>query len=133
MKTICYPRVGVGVLVLNNQNKILLGKRKNAHGEGEWAPPGGHLEFGETPIECALRELEEETGLKLLKPKELIFTNDIFHDDNKHYITIFVQGIAHGNLKLLEPHKCEQWKWFLWKNLPSPLFLPFDTFLQKRI
>lgn len=41
------PKVGVGVLIVDG-NKILLGKRKNAHGDGCWAPPGGHLEFGES-------------------------------------------------------------------------------------
>ena len=45
-----HPRVGIGVIALNNQGKILLGKRKNAHGDGDWAPPGGHLEFGESPV-----------------------------------------------------------------------------------
>lgn len=126
-----FPRVGVGVIVQNNQKKIVLGKRKNAHGEREWALPGGHLEFGETPIECAVRELYEETGMCLVNPTELTFTNDIFHASNKHYITIFIQGYSLEEPKLLEPHKCEGWKWFDLNNLPMPLFLPFDTFLKK--
>ncbi len=127
-----YPRIGVGVIIFNNQNKILLGKRKNAHGDGDWAPPGGHLEFGETPIECAKRELCEETGLKLLHSRELSFTNDIFFEDNKHYITIFVQGIVDGEPKVLEPDKCSEWKWFDWDALPFPLFLSFSNLIQQK-
>jgi 8-oxo-dGTP diphosphatase len=56
------PKVGIGVAVVK-KNFILLGKRKGSHGSGDWAFPGGHLEFGETPHECAYRELLEETGL----------------------------------------------------------------------
>ena len=41
-----FPRVGIGVII-RKDNKILLGKRKNAHGEGSWCFPGGHLEFNE--------------------------------------------------------------------------------------
>ena len=44
------PRVGVGVIV-QRDGRILLGKRLGAHGEGTWALPGGHLEFGESVAE----------------------------------------------------------------------------------
>ncbi len=40
-------RVGVGITIIRNKNLVLLGKRKNAHGEGQWATPGGHLEYME--------------------------------------------------------------------------------------
>ena len=43
---------------------ILLIKRKNDPGKGEWALPGGFVEVGETILESAYRELEEETGIK---------------------------------------------------------------------
>jgi 8-oxo-dGTP diphosphatase len=35
------PKVGVGVCIVKD-NKVLLGKRKNSHGDGTWAFPGGH-------------------------------------------------------------------------------------------
>ena len=50
-------RVGVGVIIRKN-DQVLLGERKGAHGEGTWAFPGGHLEFGETLVECSLRAYE---------------------------------------------------------------------------
>jgi len=40
------PRVGVNVFVVK-KNRLLLGKRKNCYGAGEWGLPGGHLEFRE--------------------------------------------------------------------------------------
>jgi len=60
-----YPRVGIGVLIQNDKGEVLLGKRKGAHGAGEWSFPGGHLEFGEKIFECARREAKEETGLSV--------------------------------------------------------------------
>ena len=43
-----YPRVGIGVMIQNEEGEILLGLRKGSHGAGEWSFPGGHLEMGET-------------------------------------------------------------------------------------
>lgn len=64
------PKVGVGVIVLK-EKKLLLGQRKGSHSQGEWAPPGGHLEFGEEVAACAKRELLEETGLNNSLPSPL--------------------------------------------------------------
>jgi len=118
------PKVGIGILVLH-QGKVLLGKRKNAHGDGTWATPGGHLEFGETVEKCIKRELLEETGLiaEDIIPgpwKEVIFSNE-----EKHYLNIygFVTKFS-GTLKNTEPEKNESWQWFPIENLPSPLFEP---------
>jgi len=125
------PKVGVAVMIIND-SKMLLGKRKNAHGQGAWAPPGGHLEFGETLEECAQRELLEETGLIAESIKKLWFTNDIHLQENKHYITIFmVVDKFSGEVKNLEPEKCEGWQWFDLNNLPSPLFLSVDNLINK--
>ena len=42
------PRVGVGTLIDNSLNQILLGMRIAGHGKNSFGPPGGHLEFGES-------------------------------------------------------------------------------------
>src|SRR5271170_3264971 len=88
-KIIKNPRVGVGVLVVKDQ-KILLGKRISSHGNQTYCPPGGHLEFGESPLECAKRELLEETSLIAEEVMVGPWTNDIFLDDDKHYLTVFM-------------------------------------------
>jgi len=77
------PKVGVGVIVMND-GKVLMGKRKGAHGEGTWSFPGGHLEFGETLEACALREVAEEVGVNISDIKPATFTNDFFDSEEKH-------------------------------------------------
>lgn len=123
------PKIGVGVIVVQN-GKTLLGKRKGSHGSGHWAPPGGHLEFGETIEQCVERELLEETGIIPLSQKKGPWTNDIMGD--KHYVTLWV--FVHefkGTPQLLEPHKCEGWEWFDWDELPQPLFLSVQNLIQQ--
>jgi len=58
---------------------------------GTWQLPGGHLEYGEAFFACAERETLEETGLKVRATKVVATTNDVFADQGKHYITIFVR------------------------------------------
>jgi 8-oxo-dGTP diphosphatase len=120
------PKVGVGVLIFNDKNEILIGKRKSAHGDGLYAPPGGHLEFGETFEECAKRETAEETGLGIKDIKFLTVTNDVFVSENKkHYITIIMTARADkGEPQNKEPEKCEKWEWVKWDEFPENLFLP---------
>ena len=125
------PCVGVGVVVIKG-NKVLLGKRKNAHGEGSWCFPGGHLEFNESVEECAVREVREETGIEIKNLRLGPFTNDVFEKEAKHYVTLFVIAeYASGKAKVMEPEKCEKWAWFEWGSLPEPLFLPIQNLLKQ--
>ena len=125
------PKVGVGVLIFKN-NKILLGKRKSSHGDGTWCPPGGHLEFNEELETCAARETLEETGIKIKNIKLIGTTNDIFKKENKHYITLHLLADYYsGEVKLMEPEKCEKWDWFSWNNLPKPLFTPIENLIKQ--
>ncbi len=117
------PKVGLGVLILRN-GKVLIGKRKNSHGDGTWCFPGGHLEFGETPEECARRETLEEAGITIKNIKRIGYTNDIFEKENKHYITLCMTAeYESGEIKIMEPDKFDEWKWFALDDLPKPLFI----------
>lgn len=125
------PRIGVGVLIFRD-GKILLGRRLGSHGEGDWSAPGGHLEFGETPQQCAAREVREETGLILGTTTQGPFTNDFFHAEQKHYVTLFVLAYAaSGTPQRCEPEKCAGWQWFDPADLPQPLFAPLRSLLAQ--
>jgi 8-oxo-dGTP diphosphatase len=123
------PKVGVSVVILRD-GKILLGKRKGSHGTGTFSFPGGHLEFGEDPVECVKRETLEECGLILNNVKQGPYTNDVFSSEGKHYITLFFVAEAEGEPKVLEPDKTENWSWYDFSDLPKPLFLPIVNLLS---
>ncbi len=125
------PLVGIGVIIVKN-NKVLLGKRKAPHGNGTWCFPGGHLEYKESIEDCARRETMEEAGIKIDNLKLGPYTNDIYPKADTHYITLFVIAEPEsGEVKVMEPEKCEQWEWFEWDNMPQPLFFPIQNLLKQ--
>lgn len=127
------PRVGIGVIIINDK-KVLMGKSKNAHGNGFWAFPGGHLEYGESFEQCAQRETLEETSLQVTNIRLGHVTNDVFEYENKHYVTIFILAdYISGDPLVMESDKCESWQWFNWHELPEPLFLPIKNLLMNNI
>jgi len=124
------PRIGVGIIITRN-NQVLLLKRLNVHGAGNWSTPGGHLEYGETPEECAAREVKEETNLDIFNISFKAITNDVFVTENKHYITIWMQAeYQSGEAIVSAPYESSEIGWFDWDKLPLPLFLPFQHLLN---
>ncbi len=82
--TLCY---------LEKDNKILMlyrNKKENDYHEGKWNAPGGKFESGESPEECVIREMKEETGLKIENPvlKGMI-TFPMFDGKNDWYVFLF--------------------------------------------
>lgn len=128
-------RVWVWVFFVRD-DKILIWKRKWAHGEWRYGFPWGHLEFWEEVEDCAMREMNEETSLTSQEiPERMIFTNDIMREENKHYITIFVRiKEASWTPQVCEPDKCEEWIWLSWdeiKKLWDKNFLPIVEFIKQ--
>lgn len=126
-----FPRVGIAVVVVR-KGLILLGQRKGGYASGEWAFPGGKLELQESWVECAHREVQEETGLRVQIAKEPIsMSNDIW-SGQRHYVTIYMAArSAQGEAKVTEPDKCVSWAWFRPNTLPEPMFLPLRNFLKE--
>ncbi|RLI61443.1 MAG: DNA mismatch repair protein MutT [Promethearchaeia archaeon] len=78
------PHVGVGGVIIW-EKQILLIKRKYNPFAGKWAIPGGHLKLGEKTQAGALRECQEETGLKLQIAKFAGIIDLIDHDSSGKY------------------------------------------------
>ncbi|MBI2578558.1 MAG: NUDIX domain-containing protein [Candidatus Aenigmarchaeota archaeon] len=123
------PLVGVGCQIIQG-NKILLGRRKGSHGEGEWSGFGGHVEFGETLEECAKREVKEEVGLEVGNLR-LLCISDIMKYGKKHYVDVeFTAKIKSGKPRIVDKENISELKWFDLKNLPKPLFEPVKIALE---
>ena len=123
------PKVGVGVIVIKD-NKVLYGKRKRSHETGYWCFPGGHLEFNEELEECAIREVMEESGIRIKNVKFAALTNDMFKKEGKHYITVFMRAEYESGAPE-DTVEMEQWKWLEWGKFPEPLSLPNANLLKQ--
>lgn len=104
------------------EGKVLLGKRLGSHGKGEYAFPGGGLEYLETFEDCAKRETREECGIEIRNIRFLYLMN-LLQYAPKHYVHIgLVADWASGEPRVLEKDKCESWEWYAPDALPHPLF-----------
>jgi 8-oxo-dGTP diphosphatase len=121
-----------------------LKQRLNSLGHGEWALPGGHLEFGESWESCAVREVAEETGI-VLERAAFAGVQNVVHaapshpgdggsggGASSHYVVIFMRGTAPQGAvpRVLEPHKCAGWQWAEWDAIPRPMFKSLEQFQQ---
>ena len=59
-------RIGVGIILLNHENKVFVGKRID-NPKNSWQMPQGGVDLNENFLQAAKRELEEETGIKSVK------------------------------------------------------------------
>ncbi|NKB43313.1 MAG: NUDIX domain-containing protein [Alphaproteobacteria bacterium] len=87
-----FPQVGVGVVVINKDEQVLLIRRGQEPNKGLWTIPGGRQEPGETLFETAHREILEETGVSISEPVLIDVVDLIRHDDQgmliRHYTLV---------------------------------------------
>ncbi len=123
-------KVGVAVILLNEKNEFLVGRRDNAtSGNDAWGLPGGGMEAGEKPKRTGKREVKEETGIEIINPDIMefaTFTNDCFMEESgEHWVTLYYlcrNDNWTGESKRVEPHKCKEWRWVDADNVPQPAF-----------
>ena len=125
------PQIGTGIIITRD-DQVLLMKRKGPHGKGTWSTPGGHLDFGETPEECARREAKEEVGMDVVEARFRAVTNDVFENEGKHYITLWMDCKTLSTEAVIAAEReVAEIGWFAWEALPNPLFLPLENLLKE--
>ena len=128
-------RNGVGVIVLNNENKVFVGKRKD-NPVDRWQMPQGGVDIGESYLSAMKRELYEETSIKSIKilkeingffeyelPKNLvgiIWKGKFRGQKQKWFITRFIGNENEINLQTENPEFIE-WKWIIPDELPRTI------------
>ena len=115
---------GVAIVVTHRQ-RVLFGKRRTKSTDYEWQLPGGWILPGEAPLQAAVRELREETGLTMHRPRFVAITSNRFSAHN-HSISLFFEAecVDAGALEVAEAGKCIAWEWLPWDELYGDLFLP---------
>lgn len=125
-------QVGTGILITKD-DRVLLIKSENAHGEATWSTPGEHLEYGELLEESAMRAARDVMGVIIADITFLAITNDVLEAGTKHDLTIWMAGrYVSGTPAIDAAHELLVVDWFSWDALPEPLFLPFEHLLTGR-
>ena len=126
-------RIGVGAIVLNNKNKIFVGKRKD-NPVNKWQMPQGGVDKNESFLTAMKRELDEETSIKNIQiikeldgwfqyelPKNLlgiIWKGKFRGQKQKWFVVRFTGEESEINLKTKHPEFIE-WKWVEMDELPK--------------
>jgi 8-oxo-dGTP diphosphatase len=85
--------------IIYQDSKLLLVKRKYPPRVGDWTFPAGFMEYDESPVECCIREIKEETGFDIKIDR--LFWNYAGHDDPRSNATLalYIAQITGGDLK----------------------------------
>ena len=126
-------RLGVGIIVLNKENKVFVGKRRD-NPTNKWQMPQGGVDRGENLVNAMKRELKEETSIRSIEIlKELegwteyelpdyllgkIWRGKYRGQKQKWFIVRFLGRDEEINLKTTHPEFIE-WQWLDIENLPS--------------
>lgn len=122
-------KVGIGVMIMKD-GKVLMHRRKGAHGEDTYAWPGGHMEYMESFENCAKRETMEEAGIEITNIRFLRLMN-LKDYAPKHYVDVgLVADWKSGEPRMMEPDKGDDWCWYDLDNLPQPLFATIPSYIE---
>lgn len=124
-----YPKVGVGVIVIKN-GKVLIGKRQEENQKGTWSFPGGAIDFFESLEDCARREVQEETGIKIGNIRPIYAVDDFRKEDKKHWVCVYLRADYVSGEPQPVDGEFELWQWVSWNEIPLPRFTALETLLK---
>ena len=121
-----YPRPAVTadcvVITSEPQPKVLLIQRGAEPFKGCWAFPGGFMNMDETTEECAIRELEEETGLKATALHQIGAYSRVDRDPRGRTITVAYLSIIDAPIAVKGQDDAARAEWFPITELPQLAF-----------
>lgn len=133
------PGVGIGVILINEENKILLIKRNDnsllafsaMHLEGTWTLPAGKVMSGETLLDAAFRKVKEEVNLDILKENMEIVSIADDINEYAHFVTIgFFARMYSGAVNLGNTLEHTEYGYFTLDNLPDLLCEPSKKIIE---
>ena len=139
-------RIGVGIILLNNENNVFVGKRID-NPKNSWQMPQGGVDQNESFLQAAKRELEEETGIKSVKlikkldgwfkydlPKNLLgklWKGKYRGQKQKWFVMKFLGKRGEININTRNPEFLN-WKWIKLSKLPD-IAVDFKLDIYKKI
>jgi len=111
-------------ILLIKDNKVLMQRRFNTgYEDGKYSLPAGHVEKGETFNQAIIRESKEEVGIEI-NPEHLkiihVMQRDSGTKENNERIDVFLVAEKWGGeIKNMEPEKCDDLSWFKLDNIPE--------------
>ena len=121
-----YPRPAVTadcvVFTKETEPKVLLIERGADPYKGCWAFPGGFLNMDETTEQCAVRELEEETGLKILGLQQIGAYSKVDRDPRGRTITVAYLAVIESPCEVIGQDDAAKAQWFPLDALPKLAF-----------
>lgn len=121
-----YPRPAVTadcvVISKESEPKVLLIQRGNEPYKGCWAFPGGFMDMDETAEQCAIRELEEETGLKVSSLQQIGAYSKVDRDPRGRTVTVAYLARVDAPVTVIAQDDAAQAKWFPLSALPPLAF-----------
>ncbi len=139
-------REGVGMMIINKQKKIFVGKRIDTKIEA-WQMPQGGIDIGETPSKAALREMHEEIGSdkgEILAESKKWYSYDLppfliprlwngrYRGQKQKWFLIIFKGLDEEiNIKTAHP-EFNAWRWVSLEKLPK-IIVPFKRRLYQAV
>ncbi len=121
-----YPRPAVTadciVITRETEPKVLLIQRRDQPFKGGWAFPGGFMNMDETTEQCAIRELEEETGLQVSELHQIGAYSKVDRDPRGRTITVAYLVIVDHPIAVTGQDDAAKAQWFPIDTLPSLAF-----------
>lgn len=131
------PGVGIGIMIKNVQEEILLIKRNvdpklaksDMRLEGTWTLPAGKVKYGETLVEAAKRKVKEEVNLDVNSFKIISIADDI--NEHAHFLTIglYTENFS-GDVDLRNTEEHTEYKFFRMYDLPQNLCEPSQKIIK---
>jgi 8-oxo-dGTP diphosphatase len=112
-----HPLVGVGALIHDREERVLLVKRKFEPNKGRWSLPGGLLETGEMLIDGARREVREELGVEIEVEELFKISEEIIRDPEAkarfHFVLVdYLAALRPAGAKITLNEESESFRWF---------------------